>query len=324
MATVTLSSSFDFSSNYEWDWEVTQFSASNIAISNGVRSQTFTGSFTAGADGGALGTVSGSSFFLNNQLVYKVDGMNVDAAVMTAFVEGENDVQETYAHVLSGNDTIHGSAENDGLLGYAGDDAISGGGGNDLLIGGAGNDILDGGAGHDIVRYSGSRADYTVTRDEDGMWLTSAADGLDLVNNVERIVFTDGAIGFDDTGTGGQAYRVYQAAFARAPDAGGLGFWITQMDKGASLVSVTAEIMKSAEFREVYGTDPSNAEVLLKFYQNVLHRDPDPAGYDFWLKALDGNHATVAQVLADISESLENKEALADVIAAGFEFTPWP
>lgn len=324
MATVTLSSSFDFSSNYEWDWELTQFTATDVAISNGTRSQTFTGNFTAGADGGALGTVSGTSFFLNNQLVYKVDGMNIDAAIMTAFVEAENDVQETYAHVLSGDDTIHGSAENDGLLGYAGDDAISGGGGNDLLIGGAGNDMLDGGAGHDIVRYSGSRADYTVTRDEDGMWLTSAADGLDLVNNVERIVFTDGAIGFDNGGTGGQAYRVYQAAFNRTPDAAGLGFWISQMDKGQSLTSVTAGFVDSQEFRDVYGSNPSNAELVLKFYQNVLHREPDQAGYDFWLDALNKYGSSVADVLAGISESHENKTALEAVISAGFEFTPFP
>ena len=324
MATITLSSSFDFSSNYEWDWEVVQYTTTDIAISNGVHTQTFKVNVTFDSSGNPVGSVNGTSFYTNNALVYTVTDINVDAAVMTAFVEAENDVQETYSHVLSGNDVITGSAGNDGLLGYAGDDVLSGGGGDDLLIGGAGNDILDGGAGYDIVRYSSSRASYTVTRDEDGMWLTSAGDGLDLVKNAERIVFTDGAIGFDNTGTGGQAYRVYQAAFARTPDAAGLGFWISQMDKGQSLLSVTAGFVNSQEFRDVYGTDPGNAELLLKFYQNVLHRDPDQAGYEFWLKALNENLASVAQVLADISESTENKEALADVIAAGFEFTPWP
>mgnify|MGYP003459013994 CR=1 FL=1 len=63
---------------------------------------------------------------------------------------------------------------------------------------------------------------------------------------------------------------------------------------------------------------------MLKFYQNVLHRQPDPAGYDYWVKVLDDKLATLPAVLAAISESPENQDALAAVIGAGFEFTPYP
>lgn len=325
MATITLSSSFDFSSNYEWDWEVTQATETGITITDGVHKQTFTGAFAFSATGDVTGLVTATSFFYNNALVYKAEGLNADAVKMAAFVEAENDVQETYSWVLAGNDNITGSAQDDGLLGYGGDDAISGGGGNDLLIGGEGNDILDGGAGYDTVRYADKRSTYQVTRDEDGMWITSSTgDGLDLVKNVERIVFTDGAIGFDNTGIGGQAYRVYQAAFNRTPDAGGLGYWISAMDKGTSLNTIASGFVNSNEFREVYGSNPTNAEILMKFYQNVLHREPDQAGYDYWLKAMNDKIVSVPEVLAMISESTENKAALEAVITAGFEFTPYP
>ena len=49
----------------------------------------------------------------------------------------------------------------------------------------------------------------------------------------ERLTFSDANIALDIDGNAGQAHRIYKAAFDRAPDLGGLGFWINTLDNGA-------------------------------------------------------------------------------------------
>jgi len=79
----------------------------------------------------------------------------------------------------------------------------------------------------------------------------------------------------------GRAYRVYKAAFNRDPmegDKAGLGYWIGQIDKGMDLIEVSARFVDSKEFKDLYGTNPANAQFLTKLYQNVLGRAPGATG----------------------------------------------
>ena len=206
--------------------------------------------------------------------------------------------------------TITGTAGNDtNLVGGDGDDLIYGLAGNDVLDGKAGDDILDGGAGLDTVVFGGSRAGYTLTRTSSGMTAASAAEGTDTLINIERLQFTDETIAFDLGGNAGQAYRLYQAAFDRVPDQGGLGYWIDQMDGGMRLSQVATGFINSAEFKTLYGNNPSNSELVTLLYDNVLHRAPDAGGYAYWMERLAGGMAR-EDVLIGFSESTENKVAL--------------
>lgn len=187
--------------------------------------------------------------------------------------------------------------------------------------------VVTGGAGLDTVAYGGARADYTVTR-VDGGFTVSAKDGsggTDQLAGVERIHFADTnvALDVDGSGIGGQAYRIYQAAFNRAPDAGGLGFWMSAMDRGTSLNDVAAGFMQSDEFIGTYGAAPSNLDLVSKIYMNVLHRPAEAAGLNYWVNALDQHAVTAAQALGLISESAENQGAVATVIGNGFAYTPF-
>jgi hypothetical protein len=58
-------------------------------------------------------------------------------------------------------------------------------------------------------------------------------------------------------------------------------------------------------------------------YHNILHREPDPAGYNYWLNILDTKQATLNYVLAFFSESQENVDGVAEVIANGIVYTPY-
>jgi hypothetical protein len=221
----------------------------------------------------------------------------------------------------AGVDRITLREGNEVAYGKAGDDVINGMDGNDTLDGGAGNDTLDGGAGFDRALYQGAGANFTITHLKDGGF--SVADksgtlGTDRLVGVERVLFSDVAVALDVDGVAGQAFRLYQAAFARTPDLGGLGFWIGAMDKGFALAAVADGFVQSKEFRDVYGASPTNREIVSKFYENVLHRPGD-----FWSGVLDSKAATVAQVLMGFSESPENQAALVGVTANGIAYTPF-
>ena len=221
------------------------------------------------------------------------------------------------------NNTIDGGAGNDLIEGWGGDDGLIGSQGNDTLAGGLGNDSLDGGAGTDIALYSGNCASYTTAKTDAGWTVSSATDGLDTLANIERLKFADTSIAYDTSGVGGQTYRVYKAAFNRTPDVGGLGFWISGMDGGLALTAVAQGFVNSAEFKTVYGSSPTNAQIVTRFYDNVLGRAADSGGYNYWLGILDSGNANVAQVLASFSESSENQAAVIGVIGNGILYTPY-
>jgi hypothetical protein len=187
------------------------------------------------------------------------------------------------------------------------------------------NNAFDGGAGLDTVLMHGARANYTVTKTATGIQVkdNTGADGTDTMVNIERVKFADQALAFDVDGIGGQAYRVYQAAFARTPDIGGLGFWMNAMDHGVSLHAVADGFVASNEFKTTYGAAPTSREIVSKFYEHVLNRPGEAAGIDFWTNVLETKAATVAEVLMGFSESPENQTALVGVMSNGMAYTPY-
>ena len=172
-----------------------------------------------------------------------------------------------------------------------------------------GDDTLDGGAGLDTAVFSGSRVGYSLTKTASGMTAASATDGTDALINIERLQFTDKTLAFDLDGNAGQTYRLYQAAFDRVPDKAGLGDWIEGMDRGMGLSQVAKGFINSAEFKALYGNNPTNSEFVTLLYDNVLHRVPDTDGFNYWNNSLSSG-MTREQALIGFSESTENKVAL--------------
>ncbi len=103
---------------------------------------------------------------------------------------------------LDGDDRLHGGRGNDELNGSAGRDRLEGGKGDDLLFGGAGDDYLDGGRGFDTAVFGGNYADYTIDshhhhghhghHGHDDHLTVTGADGVDRLEDVERLQFDDG------------------------------------------------------------------------------------------------------------------------------------
>jgi Ca2+-binding RTX toxin-like protein len=207
---------------------------------------------------------------------------------------------------------------------------------NDLLMASEASETIDGGAGVDTVTYKASLSQVTIVRNAaNDLSITDAAFiapdslsfqgvGEDRLLNVERVRFSDTALAFDVEGIAGKGFRIYKAAFNRNPDESGLGYWIGQMDGGMDLLEVSSRFIDSAEFRTLYGNNPSNADFLTKVYSNVLGRAPDASGYAWWLNAMNTDATkTKAKVLADFSESPENKAGTEQLVLMGIEYTPW-
>lgn len=207
--------------------------------------------------------------------------------------------------------------------GSSGNDTLQGTDGNDAFTGSGGDDFIDGGAGRDTAHYAGTRSNFSVTQTSTGLTVidNTGSEGTDTLQNIERLEFADKGIAFDTSGNAGQVYRLYQAAFNRTPDSGGLGDWIYGMDNGTPLLEVSSGFVNSAEFKSVYGQNPTNSEVVTRFYQNVLHRAPEQAGYDYWINQIETGLQTRTQVLAGFSESPENQAQLIGVISSGIEYT---
>lgn len=221
-------------------------------------------------------------------------------------------------------ENLVGGSGNDKLTGNDANNLVRGGAGDDTLSGGAGSDRLEGQAGLDVATYAGKAAGFGVKIGADSVVITDKAAPLDIdtLTGVERVRFDDTWLALDIDGVAGQAYRLYRAALDRAPDLGGLGFWIDRMDDGMALVDVARNFVTSKEWQTKYGAAPSNGALLTNLYQNILDRPPEKGGYDFWLDHLDHGRVSVAEVLAQFSESAENQKAVIEIIGSGIIYTP--
>ena len=223
---------------------------------------------------------------------------------------------------LHGNEidnVIFGGPGGDYIYGAGGNDRLEGGQGNDNLSGGADNDALDGGLGLDVAHYSGARADYGISRGTSTTVLARRSnEGTDTLVNVERLQFADGVLGLDLDGNAGQAYRLYQAAFARTPDTPGLKYQTNALDTALNLWQVAGNFIASPEFQSLYGSPAtvSDARFVTLLYNNVLGRAPEQAGYDYHMTNLAGG-LTRAQLLTQFSESPENQRNVLPAIQDG-------
>lgn len=202
--------------------------------------------------------------------------------------------------------------------------SLTGTSANDSFTGRAGNDAIDGGAGRDTVNYSISRSSFTVTKTSTGFTVTdrTGANGTDTLANVERLHFSDGNLALD-TGlgqNGGEAYRIYKAAFNRTPDTTGLAYWLGQIDSSMSLTQVAQGFVDSSEFRTLYGTNPTTSQFVDRLYHNVLGRAGEANGVAYWEGRLNSGAESMAQVLTGFSESAENVALVGVTIENGFVY----
>ena len=192
---------------------------------------------------------------------------------------------------------------------------------DDLLVASKAASVIDGQAGLDTVRFEGTLSHYSVTDDNTlNIEVYASQTGrTQELKNVERLQFEDGYLAFDTDGNAGTTYRLYQAAFDRAPDPEGLGFWVRHFDTGmVTHQEMAGHFIRSEEFETKYGGAASvdNDAFLTLLYNNILDRDPDQPGFDFWQDQQE-NGLSRSEMLQYFSESQENIAKVAAAVDDG-------
>ena len=263
------------------------------------------------------------SFVLNGNQLEVAPGATFDFDTQSNYIVkiGASDpggpvFEESFDILVQNVGPIVGTPDPDVLNGTAFDDDIRALSSDDTINGSAGSDEIDGGEGNDMVSYADGRAGYTQTLLPNGtITLDKPGGETDTLTHVERIDFTDGDYVYDLLSPNlGYVYRVYEAAFNRTPDEGGLRFWLgeadlydqlgwSEFDKQHHIARIFNE---SLEFRLIFGEDTTNLEYVDAMYRNVLNRPPDQAGYDYWTGRMDDGLSR-EEILVFFAESPENR-----------------
>lgn len=245
----------------------------------------------------AAAVTTGSLIDLSGRQTSMIDGRQV--------LIGKGSIIEN-AMGGDGNDTLIGNDSSNVLWGGRGDDILKGGAGNDILLPGAGKNSVDGGAGFDTIRLNGNLQDWTVSSNGKEVSLLSfSLASSNAVIEVERYIFDDLTVDYSSNGTAAKAYRIFEAAFDRAPDLNGLSFWVSQLDKGNDLRQIAQGFVDSTEFKTVLGQADDEAFVDA-LYSHVQNRRADDEGLTFWVGQLHSKALSRADVLVQFSESAEN------------------
>ncbi|WP_269624696.1 DUF4214 domain-containing protein [Prochlorococcus marinus] len=190
----------------------------------------------------------------------------------------------------------------------------------------------------DVVKtYSGNFSDYKFYNKGNGKYEIKTDSGYDDITGLPLLTFTGEAStssfrensaildikGTFDQVTGlntddAKMFRLYNAAFKRLPDADGLKYWIGKYTSGENDDRAVAQsFLVSDEFSERYGVNVSNAKYVETLYVNVLGRDYDQDGYNYWLGNLNAGIETRYELLLGFAESAENKTLFTEMTGLG-------
>ena len=274
--------------------------------------------------------VGGSAPGNGNSLAPSISADGRYAAFASAagnLVAGDaNSAQDIFLNDLGGGSTppatppvhiVAGTSGADRLSGTAGDDTINAFGGNDTILASAGADAIDGSSGFDTVVFGIGFRGAAVAANADGsVDLTTSLGAAHLVG-IEQAAFADGRLVFDAADPAAKVARLYGAALDRAPDQGGLNYWIDAVQHGHALSELSQGFIASPEFQARFGGSTAGDGAFVdQLYHNVLGRDGEAGGRAFWVDAL-GRGAGRADVLTAFSESDENKAGTAALVQAG-------
>ncbi|MBI5675180.1 MAG: DUF4214 domain-containing protein [Nitrospirae bacterium] len=172
----------------------------------------------------------------------------------------------------------------------------------------------------------------TPTQGEAGYWSGELSGGLTrnlLMNyfifSAEFKTYMDGIFG--DTTVRPEYNLVndlYRGFLSRLPDNGGFNYWLGEMQtaqcngNAQAIRDLTSQIaLNFLQSQEYADRNTSNSECIEDYYNGILRRGADLAGYLYWLGELDGGAYTRAEMLQLYVDSAEFQGRVTEVINAG-------
>nr|WP_315258574.1 Ig-like domain-containing protein [uncultured Duganella sp.] len=233
------------------------------------------------------------------------------------FVIGDGEAQRIVLSTGSDNDTIYGNGGDDILGTAGGNDYLDGGDGNDWLAAGGGDDRLVGGAGDDVLQGGRSDAGQWQFFLKDGKVVGQhqlALAGATVMETVTAAELNGGEaiLGFTQAQVDGARLEtlslLYHAAFERAPDLGGLNFWI---NTGLNTLELATGFLGVPEAAQGL-MQLNNHDFVATLLENALGVKPAEAALASWVARLDnapGDLSARAGVLAEIALTAEHRAA---------------
>lgn len=157
----------------------------------------------------------------------------------------------------------------------------------------------------------------TKTGPLNGTVATPAGDATFV--DVENLLFLDGRLTFDIGDEFAQTWRMYNAAFDRAPDPFGFERWGSQLrqDEDFDTLDLAETFLNSAEGQARFAA-LSNEAFVTTLYQTVLDRTPSDTEVQSWVVPMNvGAGISRAEVLRGFSESAEHVNLTAATVQAG-------
>ena len=309
-----------------------QFYFETIWDPNGVDTISYDGNYSLN-----INLIPGSGSFVGKEVeTYGNNSNYSEYAIPNIWLSNNTEIENVIGS--RGNDVIRGNYLNNEISGGLGNDFIFGEDGNDVIKGGPGSDNVEGGEGFDVYKLTYAYENYSLNQVSDETWLIDGnpGEGDDLITGIERLSFGDVTFGDSmiqivalDTGPGetaGQAYRLYQAAFARMPDGQGVSYHVNDIEKnGLNLYQVAQNFLASPEFLDKYGSNLSDIDYVNALYQNVLGRSGSETEVKFYIdnfekEKTEAGYMDRGMALIGFSESPENISLVASQIDNGILF----
>ena len=152
----------------------------------------------------------------------------------------------------------------------------------------------------------------------------NGSESIDIPSSIDSLSFNDKTVSitkdikevFDQVDSinapSAQIFRLYNAAFARFPDAEGLRYWINDY-KTQNIKNISSNFIISNEFISKYGQNNATSNFVDNLYLNILGRLPDESGKNYWVNQINSGKETRSLVLLGFSESIENKGIFSDL-----------
>jgi len=192
--------------------------------------------------------------------------------------------------------------------------AVSGDG-NDTLFGnmldnwfdaGAGRNTIHGNDGFNTAIYGGSRGDYSIDFG-DNVWAVEAADEsrIDVLYNVRGVQFDDATFVIEAVADVSILIgTLYHALLDRDPDAQGFHHWTINAFSSDTVESIAQNMTLSDEFLNGRGLLEDTVFVQT-LYADLLDREGDAGGLQYWTEALDMGSMTRGEVALSFGMSDE-------------------
>jgi hypothetical protein len=284
-----------------------------VKVDTGVVSSTGTVTFAAGTELGFVSqinptvpvTVAAEAPVLALQGITGVNATIVDAPNAAPSPVGE--VDRVIITSAGADNLVINSVLNTQVTLGQGDTVQLGGSGNDTVVAGLGNSTVVGGTGStgiDIVKINGvTNGDAVpVTVGPNGTVTIVTNGSATTIQKIQYVALDDGkALVFAKDTAQAQVTTLYETTFGKTADAATLKSLFDQQAAGKSLQEIAASLTASTEFK-LANDNLNNADFVNALYMKTFGRAGEAAGMNFWTAALNGNHATRAEMVAEFAK----------------------